>query len=317
MWLYGCMLGMYISTFSTVTGAPLPIIDTHTHMSNISRFKYVDDWCKTSFGKVNYSADSSKSLKLTPKHYIFMEASVIPSQNIAEAEWVQSQVDTPPINIGGIMAFLPLEDGKKILPALKSLLKLPNFRGIRRILDPKPDDPCWFLTTDFLDALGLLRDHSLNFELLTRTPLQWSCAVDLIRQAPNDLTVVLQHLGNPNMTISPDPHFDRWKQYITEMSQLKNVVAKVSGVPERAVGSVNPFDDWTMDIVAPYIDHVISSFGYDRSMFGGNWFVVKTFSTFERWSDAIYNHLQKQGASDKEMVSFFYDNAKKHYRILD
>lgn len=210
-----------------------------------------------------------------------------------------------------------MENGKAIIPALQSLLKLSNFRGIRRILDPKTDDPCWWLTTDFIDGLRLLSEHSLNFELLTRIPEQWSCALDLVHRAPDNLTIVLQHLGNPNMTISPDPHFDEWKHYISQMSNYKNVVAKVSGVPERAVGSVNPFDKWTMDGVAPYVDHVLASFGYERCMFGGNWFVIKTFSTFERWADTLYNHLQKQGASSKELDLFFYGNARHHYRISE
>lgn len=308
------LLGTLVISISTGV-RKLRIIDTHTHLSDISRFHYVDDWCKTSYGINNYTSDNTQSKTVVSTYFIFVQASVIPEENIEEVTWVQNQSEEDPIHIGGIIGYLPLEDGNAIKPALESMLKLPQFRGVRRILETPPNDPCWFLATDFVDGLKLLSDHSLIFELLTRIPEQWSCALDLIRQAPDNLTVVLQHLGGPNMTIRPDPNFDKWKYYISEMAKYKNVVAKVSGVPERAVGSINPFDDWTMENVAPYIDHVTSTFGFDRCVFGGNWFVIKTYSTFMRWVDTLYEHLQTQKVKDKDLDMFFYDNAYKLYRI--
>lgn len=45
------------------------------------------------------------------------------------------------------------------------------------------------------------------------------------------------------------------------------------------------FDSWTKAQISPYINVVIDAFGYDRCMFGGNWFVVNLFSSYDRWAE--------------------------------
>jgi predicted TIM-barrel fold metal-dependent hydrolase len=69
-----------------------PVTDTHTHLTNVTRFSYQGDWVTRSYLPVNYSADT-RSTKLPSSKVVFMEAAVLPESNVEEAKWVQSLAD--------------------------------------------------------------------------------------------------------------------------------------------------------------------------------------------------------------------------------
>jgi L-fuconolactonase len=60
---------------------------------------------------------------------------------------------------------------------------------------------------------------------------------------------------------------------------------------------------------------VLDAFGYDRVVFGGNWFVVKTYSTYKRWASVLVDILTKAGVGSSQMRKLFHDNAEKYYRL--
>jgi predicted TIM-barrel fold metal-dependent hydrolase len=146
----------------------------------------------------------------------------------------------------GICAFVPLENGLKVASTVQQLVsEVPLLKGVRRILDTKApgsqsDDPCWFLKTGFAAGLQVLADHGLHFELLTRVPEQFDCALALVEKAPVNLTIVMQHLGGPNMSLPSEAA--QWSKYVKAIALHNNVVVKISGVPERADAA--GFDTW-------------------------------------------------------------------------
>jgi len=252
-----------------------------------------------------------------------MEAAVLPDLNLKEASWVQSIADTQTNpQIGGIVAYAPLENGRAVESTIGQLAaQVPILKGVRRILNLSPNfppqddfsDPCWFLNTSFATGLEVLHEHGLHFELLTRAPSQFQCALDLVATAPENLTIIMQHLGNPNM--SNPLEMAEWVTYVQQLSKHSNVAAKISGVPERADVAPLPsgYDTWTEDEVRPYVRAVIDAFGYDRVIFGGNWFVVKQYSTYTRWARVLLGILQ--GVDKSSLKKLFFDNAQKFYRL--
>jgi L-fuconolactonase len=159
----------------------------------------------------------------------------------------------------------------------------------------------------------VLANHNLHFELLTRSAVQYTCAAELVAKAPKNLTIVMQHVGGANMTNATE--FPIWKDYINKLAAHPNVVAKISGVPERAVGANRKFDDWTEDQVKPYIEYCFQSFGPDRVVFGGNWFVVTRFSTFLRWTDVLSKIITEMKYSAADLKKFLNSNPQRVYRV--
>ena len=297
------------------------ITDTHVHFANLQLFNYSQNWVHTSHHPVDYEADSAAANKLgVVRDIVFMQASVVPEDSVKEVAWVESMFSSAtdsPVNLGAIVGYASVEKGFSVEREINELQAASKgkLRGIRRILDPVDGDFCWFTkNSNFTDGLAVLARHNLLFELLTRSGSQFDCTYDFFaNSAPKNLTVVLQHLGNPNMTISGDSkNFNSWFSYIKRMSSLPNVVLKVSGVPERSALSWNEF---TQQQVQPYIEAGIRQFGYARSFFGGNWFVVTKFSTYARWSQILNNVLIDMKPTSSERNSLLADNAKTVYNF--
>ena len=97
---------------------------------------------------------------------------------------------------------------------------------------------------------------------------------------------------------------------VTLISKTKqwNHGCKLSGIVTQA-------DDknWTPEDLAPYVDHVISSFGTSRVLFGGDWPVVLLASEYGRWVETAQTLLDKLPAIDRQKI--LHDNAVKVYRL--
>jgi len=118
-----------------------------------------------------------------------------------------------------------------------------------------------------------------------------------------DVRFVLDHLGNPDLK-----KHEKWKKDVAAVAKRKNVVCKVSGV----VASATP-GKWKADDLAPVVNHVMSEFGPDRVMFGGDWPVCLLAATYAQWVTAL-----KQIVSDRkeaEQRKLFHDNALKFYEL--
>eukprot|EP01060_Flectonema_neradi_P036129 TRINITY_DN6874_c0_g1_i1.p1 TRINITY_DN6874_c0_g1~~TRINITY_DN6874_c0_g1_i1.p1 ORF type:complete len:331 (+),score=37.84 TRINITY_DN6874_c0_g1_i1:50-994(+) len=298
------------------------ITDTHVHFANLQLFNYSQNWVHTSHHPIDYVSDSSDMNKLgTVNDIVFMQASVVTSEAVNEVSWVSSMFSNsttkPRVNLGAIVGYASVENGAEVEDEILQLLSASGgkLRGIRRILDPIDDDYCWFTKNPkFSEGLAVVAKHGLLFELLTRSGEQFNCTYDFFaNQAPKNLTVVLQHLGNPNMTIPGDKaNFDNWLSYISRMSSLPNTVLKVSGVPERAALGWNSFSQGQ---VQPFLEAAITHFGYKRSFFGGNWFVVTTFSTYSRWSQILDSVLTDLHCTQDDRTALLTDNAKRIYNF--
>jgi hypothetical protein len=59
---------------------------------------------------------------------------------------------------------------------------------------------------------------------------------------------------------------------MTQLAAFPNVNIKLSGAPREDLHA-NTYDDWSVAEIRPYVAHVLAVFGYDRVMYGGNWYV--------------------------------------------
>ncbi|MBD5780407.1 amidohydrolase [Pelagicoccus sp. NFK12] len=277
------------------------IVDTHQHLWEQDRFPY--SWTagipalNRSFSLEDYrQASLGEGVSKT----IFMECDVDAPHALGEARWAQGLADANPL-IAGIVASAPLESDT-FSNHLEALLDLSKLRGIRRVLHTRDDD--FSKTPLFRENLKRLPKHGLVFDLCVLSR-QLPVAIDLVRACP-EVSFVLDHCGVPDVK---GEGFHPWKEDIRELSGYANVVAcKVSGI----VAYADP-EKVEACSMRPWFEHVVSCFGWERMVWGGDWPVCTLTSDLRNWIQ-ITKELCSQ-ASDSERSKLFSINAERIYGV--
>ena len=282
---------------------PFPIIDTHVHLwdTNLLTYPWLSDI--PLLNKPYLLADFDAACgSVEVEKFVFVQADVVPAQSLAETNWV-TQLATTDTRIAGIVAHAPLEEGTAVRPHLETLAQNPLVKGIRRLIQSEPD-PTFCLQPAFVQAVQMLPDYGFSFDICI-VHSQLASVIKLVAQCPN-VSFVLDHIGKPGIK---DQIFEPWKQEIKMLSLFPNVACKLSGMVTEADHA-----HWQPANLRPYIDHVISCFGFDRVMFGGDWPVSLLASDYPRWVETLETAVRD--CSTEEKKKLFYDNAAAFYRLV-
>ena len=281
----------------------IPIIDTHLHLCNKSRFTYswLNDSPKLdrSFLPDDYS-EATGSLNVVGM--VFMEYVIDTwEQAIEEAQWVYDLSNEEP-RIKGIIARAPLHLGDGSRAYLERLRSNPLVKGVRQILQFEEGldfclKPEFVLGTRILSEFGFFFHICISYE-------HFPYVIQLVDQCP-DVRFVLDHIGKPNIK---DGVLEPWKTHLRTLSEFPNVVCKISGLITEADN-----EDWTKEDLKPYIDHSIDSFGFDRVIYGGDWPVCTLAGQYTDWTDALEWALG--AVSDEEKTKLLHDNAVGLYQL--
>ena len=128
--------------------------------------------------------------------------------------------------------------------------------------------------------------------------------IEFIRRCP-EVAFILDHIGKPGIR---DGLMQPWKRHIRELSELPNVMCKLSGLATEA-----DHENWNRDQLRPYIDHVIDSFGFDRIMYGGDWPVAELAGKYTDWIEVL--DWATSGCTPEERRKLFRDNGVRAYRL--
>lgn len=279
-----------------------PITDTHVHLLDTKKFKYSWAAGAPKLGRDWTVADlEERARPYTVENIVFVEVDVDMPQYLDEGEWVQSLADGDK-RLKGCVACLPLEKGASLEPEMARLAKLPVMRGVRRLIQNKPD-PEFVLKPDFLAAVKLLPKYNLSFDICIFHH-QLPNVLKFVRQCP-EVSFILDHIGKPGIK---DGIVEPWKTHIREMASLPNVLCKLSGVTTEA-----DHENWNRDQLRPYIDHVIESFGFNRIMYGGDWPVSELAGRYTDWLEVL--DWATSGCTVEEKRKLFRDNGIKAYRL--
>ena len=154
-------------------------------------------------------------------------------------------------------------------------------------------------------GVQLLADYGLSFDLGIYH-IQLASATELVRRCP-ETSFILDHIGKPDIR---GKQMDPWRSQIDALAALPNVVCKVSGIATEAEPHT-----WTVEDIAPYVEHVLGAFGEDRVLYGGDWPVVLNASTYLRWAEALNTITESRPAQFKRKL--WHDNARRVYRLDD
>jgi L-fuconolactonase len=273
------------------------VIDTHVHFIDPRRIEY--PWL----------ADPV----LAPINRPFLPedlAPVLETNGVKSAILVQTRSSLEESNeflahaqahpwLAGVVAWADLTtlDFAMQLEALRAAQGGKKLVGIRHQVQDEPDDH-WLLRQDVQRGLAVLDDHDLTFDLLVK-PQQLEAAIQTVRWFPS-LTFVLNHIAKPPIITGQTVG---WAEQISKLADFPNVFCKVSGMVTEA-----DWQQWQSSDFVPYVEHVVSSFGGERILFGSDWPVCLLAADYGRVK-ALFNNLVGFNPQTAE------HNARSAYRL--
>ncbi|WP_416067430.1 amidohydrolase family protein [Rhizobium sp. ZK1] len=272
-------------------------IDTHLHVIDRSALNYpwlanVPDLDRDFL----YETYATEAKRCGITKVLHMEVDVDPVIMQAETDYISRLGD---LVAGAIVSCRPEEDG--FAAYLERQKADPFVKGFRRVLHVVPDDVSEGAL--FRENVRRLSGTGLTFDLCT-LPHQVSKVVALADAAP-DVQFVLDHCGNPDIKSNA---FEPWSRGIAEIARRPNVTAKISGI----VTNADPAS-WTAENLRPYIEHVISSFGWDRVVWGSDWPVCTLANGLSTWVAATQAVLS--GTAQTERSKLLYGNAQRLWKL--
>lgn len=285
-----------------------PIVDTHLHIWDFDRLNYSAFKGHPLFGKSfqieDYQRDCSD---LQVEAMVFLEcyADFTPEggQYIQEIEFVEESAQRDP-RIRGIVPMAPLEWGARVEPLLTEMKENhPGVKGIRRIVEFDDDPRALTLSDSFIEGVNLLEKFGFHFEINVNYK-QMDIVREFVKRIPN-VPMILDHCGKPGIA---DGAIEQYRDDISELAQHPNLFIKLSDLPVEA-----DHRNWTEADLRPYIDATIQTFGFERTIYGGDYPVCLQATSLTRWVETLDGALS--GSSPSELRKFYRDNANSFYRL--
>ncbi len=289
---------------------PIPIVDTHQHLWDLSKFKlrWLSPPLDRSFTPKDY-LEATQGLNVVQA--VYMEVAVPPEQRLQEAAYVIALCREPgSVTRAAVIAGSPADEGfEQYIGRFKGS---PYIKGVRGSFSSAKQ----MNNERVVRNLHLLGKLGMRFDLNVSPP-SLAEAARLVDQCP-DTRFVLDHCGNadpvaffPAGRVAPRPpqHSpEQWKQDMGRLGAKANVICKISGIVSRAPGTPLAAEN-----LAPIINHCLDAFGPDRVVFAGDWPVCLRGMPLRDW----INLLKKVVADrpEKDQRKLFHDNAVKFYDL--
>src|ERR1700674_103260 len=176
-----------------------------------------------------------------------------------------------------------------------------KFRGVRPMLQELPD-PAWIAQPGLEPAVRALVSRGLSFDALVKPP-HLPYLLQFCRRHP-DLPVVVDHAAKP---LIAEARLDSWRDDITGLGHLPTVVCKFSGLLTEAGRCTSD------EALRPYVEHLTSSFGAHRLMWGSDWPVLLLAGEYPGWVHMAERLLSQLSVDEQRCV--FGETARQFYRI--
>jgi L-fuconolactonase len=171
--------------------------------------------------------------------------------------------------------------------------------GLRPMLHDIADDD-WLLRAEIVPAVRATQANDLVFDALAR-PRHLPRVLVFADRHP-ELQIVVDHGAKPFIR---ERRFDPWRADMAALAARPGIVCKLSGlVTESRL-------DWSVEALAPYVDHLLATFGPQRLLWGSDWPVVDLAGGYDRWFDAAQALTAK--LPDADRAAIFGGNAARIY----
>ncbi|BBU56411.1 hydrolase [Mameliella alba] len=275
-------------------------IDSHHHFWHPARGDY--GWMPADDPVLSvpyHPADLAPGLQATG---VTRTVLVQAAPTMAETEYLLGIADCTP-HVAKVVGWIDFEDPDQ-RNTLQRLARHPKFAGVRPMIQDLPDD-LWMLKPEVQWTYEALIEMDLTFDALG-FPRHQAPFLELLNRYP-DMRVVLDHCLKPQLRSHSDDSFHAWAEGMTRLAQETGAFCKLSGLVTEA--DELPSDD----LLAPYVDHILSVFGPQRVMWGSDWPVARLRCDYADW------HAQAlrltTGLSQADRAQVFSGTAKRFYRL--
>lgn len=279
----------------------MEIIDTHQHLWDLDLFRY--SWLDSiptlnrSFRMPDY-LEATRGLPVTKT--VHLEADVDEAHMLGETRHLLKLAEQPDNPLEAIVACARPEDSD-FKSYLDKIAGHPKLKGVRRVLHTQADE--LGQRKLFIKNVAALGEYGLSYDVCV-LDRQLPIAINLVERCP-EVTFILDHCGVPRIK---DRILDPWRNDIAELAKHRNVYCKISGL----VAYADPAH-WTAEDLRPYVEHVLSCFGWDRVMFGSDWPVCTLSATYRQWVETL--RILTHAAGEASQKKLFRDNALRVYRL--
>ncbi len=282
---------------------PFKVVDSHQHLWDLKQFRL--PWTANSpalardYSMRDYLAATSG---IPIAKSVYLEVDVDPSQQQAEADYVSElcRRGDGPLAAAVISGRPAAGSFRDYITPFKAHRYI---RGLRQVLHGESTPRGFCLQKPFIAGVQYLGELGLSYDICIRAA-ELPDAGKLIDACPGT-SFILDHCGNADLKVKDQT---AWKRDIAAVAERKNVVVKVSGI----IASATP-GKWTLDDLAPIVNHTLDAFGPDRVMFGGDWPVCTLGASYKQWFDALRAIVANRSESQQRRL--FHDNAIRVYRL--
>lgn len=302
--------GLLSSRRSTGGSSSIPIVDTHQHLWDLSKFKlpWLSPPLDRSFTTKDY-VEATGGLGVVKA--VYMEVAVPPAQRLQEAQYVIELCRQPgSVTCAAVIAGSPAEDGFE--PYITQFKGSPYIKGVRGSFSSARQ----MSDQQVFRNLRLLGDLEMRFDLNV-PPASLAEALQLVSACP-DTRFVLDHCGNADPVAffpagrtwpRPTQHScEQWKRDIGKLAAQGNIICKISGIVSRVPGTPLAAED-----LAPIINHCLDAFGPDRVVFAGDWPVCLRGMPLRDWVGLLQAVVANRPEGDQRKL--FHDNAVRFYAL--
>lgn len=281
--------------------APVPIIDCHVHLWDISRPEGLG-WIKPD-NKVLYRNFLPKDHETIARASMVGGVIVVQAgQSLPDNQWNLDITAHNPSLYRGVIGNLSKVIGTpEFKPLFEKLCEDTRYVGYR--LSGRHQEK---LTDAFYQDLRLTAEKGRVLEFLVGE-YSFEEIAEIARRLP-ELRIMLDHFGSVVLDGAPlDPE---WIKRLRAVAQNKNVFCKVSALYGRVKKQPAPQD---VGFYAPVIDLVFDCFGEDRLIYGSDWPVTETTGDYASVLRLTKSYFDHKGRVVSEKL--FHANAAAFYRV--
>lgn len=270
-------------------------IDSHQHFWKLSRGDY--GWLTPDKGPIYRDFGPGDLAPLLARNAIARTIIVQAAPTVAETKYMLEIAAADP-SIAGVVGWVDFTAGDA--PAtVRELARDKLLLGLRPMVHDIPDDD-WLLRADIAPALREMTATGLVFDALVQ-PRHLSRLLVFADRYP-DLHIVVDHGAKPFIRARK---LDPWRADMAALAARPHLVCKLSGLATEAAS------DWRPADLAPYVAHLVATFGPSRLVFGSDWPVVDLAGGYDRWFDAAIELTSGLSQADRDAI--FGGNAARTY----
>ena len=272
------------------------IVDAHHHVWSLARGDYA--WLTREVTPIHRDFSLDDYARAAPQ--VTTSVLVQAAPTAAETDYLLGIARASAGRVGGVVGWVDL-DGEDAPRALEARARDPLFKSVRPMLQ-NLDDPEWILRPRVMQALAAMPSLGLRFDALVR-PVHL-LGLSRMVEAHSELFVVIDHAAKPDIAAG---EWEPWASAMRDLALHPHVYCKLSGLITEA----GP--DWDVDVLSPYVDHVLAHFGAGRVMWGSDWPVVALNGGYDRWWQATQTLLAP--LEDADRAAILSGNARRFYRL--